>query len=103
MKTLPYSSEGSPALAVFRHCFKLNIPGFHYNLLLVVTLDKKKHQSDRVWQPAGDSIGRWRDFFKFEVRQTAIVICSELPHPTQQVQILKQARQTAITICSGLL
>ncbi len=47
--TLSYSSEGSPALAVFRHnftpnCIKLTIPGFPYPsfLYLVVTLDTKK-------------------------------------------------------------
>ncbi len=34
-------------------------------------------------------------FVKFEVRQTAILVC-RMPHPTQQVQILKKVRQTAI-------
>jgi hypothetical protein len=100
------SSEGSPspAPAVFRHCLKLNIIRFPYNLILVVTLDlKKNHRSGRAWQPAAGSNGRWRTFLKFEARQTAIVICSELQHPTQQVKILKKVRQTAITICSGLL
>jgi hypothetical protein len=34
--TLSYSSEGSPALAVFRplNCLKLTIPGFPHNCLL---------------------------------------------------------------------
>jgi hypothetical protein len=29
----------------------------------------------------------WSDFKKFEVRQTVIMVCGGLPHPTQQVQI----------------
>jgi hypothetical protein len=45
----------------------------------------------------------WRSFFKIKARQTAITVCSGLPHPTKQVQILKKLRQKAITICSGLL
>jgi hypothetical protein len=40
----------------------------------------------------------WRFFLKFE----AFIVCSGLPHLTQQVQIQKQMRQTAINICSGL-
>jgi hypothetical protein len=36
------------------------------------------------------------------MHQTAFVVSSGLPHPTQQVQILKKVRQTAITICSRL-
>ncbi len=36
----------------------------------------------------------WRTFFfKFEVRQTAIIVCSGLLHPTQQVQILKKSAE----------
>jgi hypothetical protein len=42
-------------------------------------------------------------FFKFEARQTTIIVSSGLPHQTQQVQIFKKVRQTAITICRGLL
>jgi hypothetical protein len=32
----------------------------------------------------------WHAFFEFEACQTAIIVCSGLPHPTQQVKIFKQ-------------
>jgi hypothetical protein len=32
----------------------------------------------------------WRTFLKFEVRQTAIIVSSGLPHSAKQVQILKK-------------
>ncbi len=41
----------------------------------------------RVWQPDADNNGGFAGFFKFEVRQTAIIVCSGLPNLTQQVQI----------------
>jgi hypothetical protein len=42
----------------------------------------------------------WHAFFEFEACQTAIIVCSGLPHLTQLVKILKKVRQTAIKICS---
>ncbi len=44
----------------------------------------------------------WHTFFKIEVRNFIIIVCSRLSHPTQKVQILKKLHKTAITICSGL-
>jgi hypothetical protein len=38
----------------------------------------------------------WRTFLKFEARQTVIVVCSGLPHPTHQIQIKNKLRQTAL-------
>jgi hypothetical protein len=32
----------------------------------------------------------WHTFFKFEARQTAIIVSSGLSHPTQEVPILKE-------------
>ncbi len=47
--------------------------------------------SGRVWrQPAANTNGRLEHILKFEARKTAIIVCNELPHPTQQVQILKK-------------
>jgi hypothetical protein len=34
----------------------------------------------------------WCPFVKFELRQTAIIVSSGLPHPTLQVQIFKKVR-----------
>jgi hypothetical protein len=53
-------------------------------------------------QAATDSMANRHAFFNFKGRQTAIFVSSGLPHPTQQVQILKYVRLTAITICYGL-
>jgi hypothetical protein len=39
----------------------------------------------------------WSTFLKFEACQTAIIVSSGLPHPTEQVQILKKVRQLTIT------
>ncbi len=44
----------------------------------------------------------WQDYFLFEMRQTASIICRGSLPPTQQVQILKKVHQMAIIICSGL-
>ncbi len=40
-------------------------------------------------------------FFTFEASQTATIVSSGRPHPTQHVQIQNKVRQTAITIFSG--
>jgi hypothetical protein len=40
-------------------------------------------------------------FFKFEASQTATIVSSGRPHPTQHVKIQNKVRQTAITIFSG--
>jgi hypothetical protein len=31
----------------------------------------------------------WRAFLKFDARQTAILVCIELPHPTNKVKLKK--------------
>jgi hypothetical protein len=55
--------------------------------------------SGKVWHSAPDNNGRFAHFLKLESRQTAIIVCSGLPHPTQQVQFLKMcAKQMAILI-----
>jgi hypothetical protein len=58
--------------------------------------------SGRVLQPLADSNDHFARFFKYETCRTAIKVCSGLPHPTQQVKILKKVIQRVITICSGL-
>jgi hypothetical protein len=42
-----------------------------------------------LWKPAADSNGRLAHFLKIEVRQTAILVCSELPNAIHHVQIQK--------------
>ncbi len=43
-------------------------------------------------------IAVFHPFFKFGARQTANIVCRGLPHPTQQVPILKKVHQTAMDI-----
>ncbi len=57
----------------------------------------------RCGSPLKIEMAVWHSFFGFEARQTAIIVCSGLPHQTQQVQIQKYVLQKSITIWSGLL
>jgi len=54
-----------------------------------------------VWQPVEESNGRLTPFFKFEARQTAIIVCSWLLHLTQQVQILKKGSKWPLLYVAG--
>jgi hypothetical protein len=121
---LNYSSEGSPALTVFRPYYleTANYTWiFLYPLLYPVENCKKKHRSSiglkityafTVFRAIllCDLVGcgnRFKlyclhltRFFEFEGRQTAIIVFSGLPHPTLEIQIIKKMRQMAIIICS---
>jgi hypothetical protein len=69
---------------------------------LLPSVNYSAEGSSRVWQPAADSNVRLAYFFfLLQACQTAIIVCSWLPRPIWQVQVLKNCAKRPLLSTAG--